>query len=144
MKMAILGPKGTFSELAYLKYQEKTNCPFSCGFFNTIDETIKSLYNGYDYAIVPIENTLDGYVQRTLDLLLEENIYIVDQVTIPISFKLVSNTKIEEIDNLHVQFKAYGQCINFLNNYHNIKFINTDSNVTSHLLWQENKKIMEL
>ena len=43
-------------------------------------------------SIVPLENSLDGYVQRTLDLLLEERVYIVEETKLPIHYKLVSKS----------------------------------------------------
>ena len=115
MKIAILGPKGTFTELALEKYKDKIKEEYICGYFSTINETVLALNNGYDMAIVPIENTLDGYVQRTLDLLLENDSYIIDQVTVPVQFKLVSDYPLNELENLYVQFKAMGQCNNFIN-----------------------------
>lgn len=140
MKIAILGPKGTFTELALEKYKDKIKEEYICGYFSTINETVLALNNGYDMAIVPIENTLDGYVQRTLDLLLENDSYIIDQVTVPVQFKLVSDYPLNEIENLYVQFKAMGQCNNFINSLNNVKIINTDSNITSYILWNEHKE----
>lgn len=140
MKIAVLGPKGTFSELALIKYQNKLSSNYTCGFFNTINETVRALHDDYDMAIVPIENTLDGYVQRTLDLLLEEETYVIDQVIVPVQFKLVSNNLLKDIENIYVQFKALGQCNNFINTLHNVRITNTDSNITSYILWSENKE----
>lgn len=136
MKIAVLGPKGTFSEVALFRYMKEKNISCEYGLFNSINETVKALRNGYDEAIIPIENTLDGYVQRTLDLLLEENIYVKDQVTVPVQFKLVSNVELNNIESIYVQFKALGQCNNFINSLDNVKIINTESNILSYDLWQ--------
>ncbi|MDD6301976.1 MAG: prephenate dehydratase domain-containing protein [Bacillales bacterium] len=131
MKILVLGPIGTFSYLVALKYKKEKDeiIPYS-----TIDEVVSHLKNEDDIALVPIENTLDGYVQRTLDLLYEENVYIVEEVKSPVSFDLVGNCEsIKDIKKLYVQFKANGQCRKFINSLNNdIEIINTESNMESY------------
>lgn len=138
MKVAVLGPKGTYSEIAAIKYCNEKLFDYELGYFNTIDDAVFSLDNGYDLAVVPVENTLDGYVQKTLDLLLEENIIVIDQLRLPISFKLVLNCKLENIDKVYAQFKAIGQCSKFVNSLNNVKIVNTESNVLSYYSWLDN------
>ena len=140
MKVAVLGPKGTYSEIACIKYLEEKNLNYEMVYYNSIDEAVHSLNSECDFAIVPIENTLDGYVQKTLDLLLEDNITVIDQLSIKVSFKLVSNEKIEQVRKIYAQFKAINQCVNFINKIPNVKIINTESNIISYELWNESKK----
>lgn len=128
MKVAVLGPKGTFCDKAFLEYS-KTKDDITAQYYSTIDDVF---YSDCEYGIVPIENTLDGYVQRTLDLLLDNDVCIMDENKIPVSFSLIANaSKIEEINTLYVQFKANGQCRKFINTLNNVKICTTENNMES-------------
>ena len=132
MKIAVLGPKGTFSEKSALEYVKNNNLDAELIFFNSIDETVRALKDSsFAMSIVPLENSLDGYVQRTLDLLLEERVYIVEETKLPIHYKLVSKCNKNDIKRIYVQFKAQGQCNNVINSINNVEIINTQSNVIS-------------
>lgn len=130
LKIAVLGPKGTFSELAYEKYfQDKKTESF---FYSTIEQTFDALETT-EYAIVPIENTLDGYIQQTLDFMLEKNTIITDEIFIPVQFGLIGNiNSIQDIKKIYVQFVARGQCQKFIKSLGDVKQILTDSNMESY------------
>ncbi len=137
MKMAVLGPKGTFSESALKKYLTMCNKSFEIEFYNSIPATFLSVGEECEIGIVPVENTLDGYVQRSLDMLLEQDLHIIDEVIIPIKFSLISNVKeITEIKKVFVQFKANGQCLKFLNSLKDVQIVTTQSNTESYELFK--------
>lgn len=74
-KLITLGPSGTFSEVAALKLSEALNEEYKIEFYPTILLAAKNIAaNGF--GILPFENTLDGYVQETLDMLHKYNFYI--------------------------------------------------------------------
>lgn len=132
MKLAILGPKGTFSESAAIFYQSKNDKDFEHVFFPTINETFSAIGSNCDAGIIPIENTLDGYVQRSLDSLHDLDLEIIDEVAIPVQFSLVSNcVNKDDIKKIYVQFKAHGQCLKYINNLTGVEIITTESNVES-------------
>lgn len=148
MKIGILGPEGTFSDKAYLEYEKKINQELTGVYYPTIDEVFEAvcsdndldLQEQCDLCIVPVENTLDGYVQRTLDLLLEKKVCIIDENTVPVQFSLVGNVEsLEEITTLYVQFKANGQCRQFINSLKGAKIISTESNMESYYRLGEDK-----
>lgn len=131
-KLAVLGPKGTFSENAAIEYEKTINKTFDKQFYNSIPLTFSATGNDCELGIVPVENTLDGYVQRSLDLLLELDLQIVDEVIIPVQFSLVSNCKNkEDIKNIFVQFKAHGQCLKVINELKDANIKTTQSNTQS-------------
>ncbi len=132
-KLAVLGPKGTFSDNACSVFLNEEKEEFDVRYYNTIDETFHSIGKECDLGIIPIENTLDGFVQRTLDLLLEMNVHILKEISVPVQFSFVGNSeKIEDINKLYVQFKTNGQCRKFLDNLKNVNIITTDSNMESY------------
>lgn len=143
MKIAVLGPQGTFSDKAYEQYvklchDKNTNQEYEAVYYPTIGEAFKAVLASKEDAepmvgIVPIENTLDGYVMPTLDLLLAHDIRIIDETAVPVAFSLVGNVScLDEIDTLYVQFKALGQCRDFINDLKNVKIVNTESNMESY------------
>ena len=106
----------------------------------TIDDVFEQLCTNEacEYAVVPVENMLDGYVQRTLDLLLEKNVYIVDENQVAVQFSLLANAeKIEDIRKIYVQFKTNGQCRQFLHTLHDAEIVTTNSNMESYYKIQD-------
>ena len=131
-KIAVLGPRGTFSDSASIQYIKKFNNDLEQIYYSTIDDAFHSVGMECEVGIIPVENTLDGYVQRTLDLLLELNVYIENEISIPVQFSLISNTKnIEDIKKLYVQFKTNGQCRKFIDSLNDVQIITTESNMES-------------
>ncbi len=106
MKIGILGPEGTFSETAavlWLKGKRIENVEIK--YYETIfDVTESLLMEEVDYGIVPIENSLEGSVGETLDVLSSENdeveMRIVGEVLVPIKICLLAK------QNLSLKKKA--------------------------------------
>ncbi len=132
MKLAVLGPSGTFSENAADKYIDKIDYCLDKVFYQSIPHTFFATGNECELGIVPVENTLDGYVQRSLDLLLEQDLQIIDEIIVPVKFSLISNVKsIDEIKKVYVQFKAHGQCLKVLDSFKDVEIMTTQSNIQS-------------
>lgn len=138
MKIAVLGPAGTFCDKAcsdYITTDYDGNDQLKPVYYQTIDEVFENVCQGEmcDLGIVPIENTLDGYVQRTLDLLLEKDVTIIDENLIPVGFSLITNVNdINDLERLFVQFKANGQCRKFINSLDKVNIVSTESNMESY------------
>ena len=128
-EIAVLGPSGTFSEFAAKKYIEKFNKNIKVVFYPTIKKVFDAIGKECELGIVPIENTLDGYVQITLDLLSQVNLYIIHEFVIQVQFSFVSNNlNVSDIKKIYVQFKTQGQCYSFLDQFIEAKIITTASN----------------
>ncbi|MFN0038279.1 MAG: prephenate dehydratase [Burkholderiales bacterium] len=82
MVVASLGPKGTFSEEAVIKHFGSQISALMCG---SIDDVFRSVESGSaGYAVVPIENSTEGAVGRSLDLLLASPLRICGEVVLPV------------------------------------------------------------
>ncbi len=126
-KLSVLGPKGTYSDIAAKKYINDNKLDFEIVYHPSILKTALALKNS-DLAILPFENTLDGFVIESLDNIISNDFKIIDQVKLDIDFAFVTNAnKIEDIKNIYCQFKAYGQCIDFISKYQ-FDVIKTESN----------------
>ena len=115
--LAFFGPEGTFTEEALLaNMPDKGYHPFP---YPTIKDVMKAVQDG-DAAIgiVPIENSLEGSVATTLDLLAWsfDGLYITREVTHPIRHQLIARRPIDlaKVTKVISHPHAYGQCRAFL------------------------------
>lgn len=82
VRIAYLGPSGTFTELALLKHFGHTVDAVPCA---TIDDVFRLAETGaVQYAVVPVENSTEGAVGRTLDLLLATPLRVCAEVVLPV------------------------------------------------------------
>lgn len=128
-KLATLGPVGTFSEVAAKKYIDIINENIDIVFYPTISKVFKAIGEECEFGIIPVENTLDGYVQLVLDLLAQTDLQVIYELIIPIQFSFAGNTfDMADVKRIYAQFKTQGQCYNFLEQFNNIELITTESN----------------
>ena len=114
LSIAFLGPIGTYTEEAALKQFGKGCDAIVCG---SIDEVFRTLEaDQADYAVVPVENSTEGAVGLTLDLLLSSPVKICGEVTLPIHHCLLSKqTDISEISHVFSHVQSLAQCHEWLN-----------------------------
>ena len=125
MKIAFLGPEGSYSHLAakeFLKTEATggiiANDWDECIPFRNFFEVFAAVSSGrVDGAAVPIENSLQGGVSQNLDLLqASENLYAVKETIIRVDHRLVykEGMKISEIGRVYSHRQALDQCAGFL------------------------------
>lgn len=113
LSIAFLGPLGTYSEEAALK-QFGLGCgAVVCG---SIDEVFRTIEAGQaDYGVVPVENSTEGAIGLTLDLLLTTPLKICGEVTLPIHHCLLSKqTDITQISHIFSHAQSLAQCHEWL------------------------------
>lgn len=117
LRVAYLGPPGTFSEQALLKQFGSSTEALPCP---SIDEVFRSAEAGAaDFAIAPVENSTEGSVTRTLDLLLATPLAIVAEVSLPISHHLLTASgEMGGVTRIAAHAQALAQCVNWLNQHH--------------------------
>ena len=113
-RLAFLGPAGTNTEQAALTYDpQATLLPFA-----PIPAVAAAVESGRaEECVVPIENSLEGSVTDTLDLLVHESsLSIRHELVLPITHHLVAKmgTVIEEITAVYSHPQALAQCRSFL------------------------------
>lgn len=117
-KIGYLGPPGTFTEEALLHY--KALPPQEIKEYKTIPEVIKAVGREVEEGIVPIENSLEGSVSITLDLLAgNRDLKIKREVVIPINHHLLvpGGARLEDIKVLYSHSQAVAQCRKFIEEY---------------------------
>jgi prephenate dehydratase len=116
-KVGYLGPEGTFSEEALLRSARPDSVePTALG---TIYEAVVAVRQGaVRWAVVPIENSLDGSVTVTLDLLADEqgDLEIVGETLLEVRHALIAAEPAEmgEIDTVISHPQVPGQCTKLL------------------------------
>tara|TARA_B100000586_G_C20048685_1_gene401016 strand:- start:96 stop:929 length:834 start_codon:yes stop_codon:yes gene_type:complete len=113
-RVAYLGPAGTYSEQAAREWSEKaTLVPVE-----SIPAVANAVSSGRaDEGIVPIENSIEGGVTFTLDLLIHDSeLSICGEVIVPIHQCLMAHNKIalSDIKNVISHPQSLGQCRDFL------------------------------
>lgn len=109
MKIACLGPAGSFSHLATVSYfGSSTRQVLKTG----IDMVFSDVERGIvDYGVVPIENTIGGTVGQTLDLLIDSPVKIFAETYYEIHLNLLSTAaKPGDIKTLFTHYMPLGQC----------------------------------
>lgn len=112
--VAFLGPWGTFSESAAAKHfgQSARLLPQ-----DSIDDVFREVESSHaQYAVVPVENSTEGAVGRTMDLLLSTTLKICGEINLRVHQNLLSRaTKLEDIKQVYSHAQSLAQCHEWLN-----------------------------
>lgn len=115
--VAYLGPAGTFSEQAVYKQFGHAIEAQPCV---SIDEVFRSTEAGTaDFGVVPVENSTEGAINRTLDLLLQTPLAISGEVAIPVHHSLMNKTgDMTKVTRICAHSQALAQCQAWLNQHY--------------------------
>ena len=129
IKVAFLGPEGTFTQEAALKHfgASAISVPMSA-----IDEVFREVSAGAcHYGVVPVENSTEGVISHTLDSFMESSIKICGEVELRIHhhFMVGENTNNDNITRVYSHAQSLAQCRQWLNSkYPNIERVAVSSN----------------
>ena len=107
-----LGPEATYTHQAAVKNfgTALTHRPLP-----DIPDVFEAVEQGEcDYGVVPIENSSEGAVNRSLDLLVDSELHIVSQVYLKVEHCLFSESAMEEIKEVRSKDQALAQCADWL------------------------------
>lgn len=129
--VAFLGPAGTFTEAAARKHFGAAPILDPC---TSIDDAFRAVEAGNaDYAVVPVENSTEGAVGRTLDLLLTSTVKICGEVSLRVHQNLLyKNAALDSANpptRIYSHAQSLAQCHEWLDrNLPNIPRISVASN----------------
>jgi chorismate mutase / prephenate dehydratase len=116
MKIAYLGPAGTFSEEAARIYGTEHDAYLAAPTFDQVVEMAES--HQADLAVVAVENSTEGSVDRTLDLLLDTSLHICGEVCLPVHHQLLRLAdSMDDIREVVAHPQALGQCRHWLDKH---------------------------
>lgn len=112
-RVAYLGPAGTFSEQAAIQYFGSSIERVMCG---SIDEVFRATAAGSaEFGVVPVENSTEGVISRSLDLLLSSPLHIVGETSLLVRHNLLRLTaSLDDIDVVYAHPQALAQCQDWL------------------------------
>lgn len=116
LTVAYLGPEGTYTQAAVYKHfghQVRTRV------LSAIDEIFREVEaETVAYGVVPIENSTEGVVLSTLDLLAGTPLSVSGEVLLPVHHQLLSrHQRLEDVDVIYSHPQSLGQCRRWLDTY---------------------------
>lgn len=140
LQVSYLGPVATFTQQAATKnfgscvdYKAMPSIP---DIFASVD------LGESDYGVIPIENSTEGAVFHSMDMLAESNLLIVGQIYLPIEHCLISRGNLSGIRKVCSKDQAIGQCRNWLRrNLPNVEIEYVESTGIAVKMAQENPEI---
>lgn len=119
MIIGVMGPEGSYSEKAAKLWTAKYDlCGAEFRYFADIEDTLLAAVRGKsDLSVIPVENSIEGSVGITLDLLLEKDVRIIGEVVIKIEHCLLAKGRLEEIRIILSHPQGLAQCRHFLKKY---------------------------
>jgi chorismate mutase/prephenate dehydratase len=115
--VAYLGPVGTFSEQAVYQQFGHAVEGMPCA---SIDEVFRAAEAGTaDFGVVPVENSTEGAINRTLDLLLQTPLAISGEVSLPVHHSLMTKSgSMDGVSQICAHPQALAQCQAWLNQHY--------------------------
>jgi len=115
--VAYLGPTGTFSEQAVFQQFGTAIETLPCV---SIDEVFRATEAGTaDFGVVPVENSSEGAINRTLDLLLATTTAISGEISIAVHHSLMTKTgSMTGVTSVCAHSQALAQCQVWLNQHY--------------------------
>ena len=109
LDIAYLGPEGTFTQTAALKHFGHSVKTTAMG---TIDQVFREVESGAcQYGVVPVENSIEGVVNHTLDMLINSSLMICGEVELRIHHHLLSNEdSVDKIMRVYSHQQSLAQC----------------------------------
>ena len=113
LKIAFLGPEGTFTQEAALKHFGHSIETVPLG---AIDEVFREVESGSThFGVVPIENSTEGVINHTLDMFMNSSLKICGEVELRVHHHLMSKTKdLASIKKVYTHQQSMAQCREWL------------------------------
>lgn len=114
IKVAYLGPEGTFTQQATLKHfgESAVSLPMAA-----IDEVFREVEAGaVNYGVVPVENSTEGVINHTLDSFMDSGLRICGEVVLRIHHHLLvgETTRHDKVSRIYSHPQSFAQCRKWL------------------------------
>lgn len=115
IKVSFQGERGAYSEAAARSFFTEEIETIS---FSTFAEVLESTVSNYtEYSVLPVENSLEGSVGESYDLLYTTSLNAVGEIYYRIEHCLIGKGELEEVDTVYSHPQALGQCRDFIQKY---------------------------
>jgi len=108
LTIAYLGPEATFTHIAAIKKFGSQVEYSSC---NSITEVFRAVeLSRSDYGVVPVENSIEGAINHTLDMFIDSDLKICSEILLNISHNLIARCGIGAVKKVYSNPQVFGQC----------------------------------
>ncbi|MDD2927431.1 MAG: prephenate dehydratase [Candidatus Omnitrophica bacterium] len=108
LKIAYMGPEASFSNLAALKRFGSQVNYVACG--SIADVFLEVEREASDYGVVPVENSIEGAVTHTLDMLVDSDLKICSQIILDVAHNLLARSTKDKIRRVYSNPQVLAQC----------------------------------
>lgn len=140
LTVVYLGPPATYAHLACIER-------FGSSIRALPEEGIQEVFEAVErekanYGVVPIENSTEGVVNRTLDMFIDSEVKICGEISIRISHDLLSRSgDSKDIDKIYSHPQALAQCRQWLRrNFPSVPLVETASTAKAAQMAAEDPK----
>jgi len=113
MKIAFLGPEGTFTQAAAVKHFGHEVNTVSLAAIGEIFRDVEA--GNSQYGVVPVENSTEGVISHTLDMFMQSPLQICGEVELRIHHYLLSSmTSLDDITHVYSHQQSLAQCREWL------------------------------
>ncbi len=116
ISVAYLGPEGTFTQEAALKHFGHAISTLDCASISEIFQEVEK--GNANYGIVPIENSSNGVIGASIDMLYSQDLKICGEVEIAIHHQLMMANQSRTIKVIYAHQQAFDQCGRWLQNHY--------------------------
>lgn len=122
VRVSFQGERGAYSEAASRAFfsEDIETVPLPT-FAEVLDSTSKGMT---DFSVLPVENSLEGSVGESYDLLFSTSLNAIGEHYLRIEHCLIGNGELEDVDTVYSHPQALGQCRNFIEK-HKMKTVPT-------------------
>ncbi len=111
-KVAFLGPEGSYSHQAtYGVFSHDAHLIPKKDIESVINEVVAGRA---DLGVVPVENSTEGMINRTLDMMVTSRLFVSREIMLPIRNCLLSNTSMDKIEKVFSHPQPLAQCRHWL------------------------------
>ncbi len=121
-KISFQGEHGAYSESAAKKFFGGESESIPC---NSFEDVLRIVEEGKgDYAILPVENSIEGTVGQSIDAITNTKLHTTGEVYLKVEHCLIGKGTLKDVETVYSHPQALGQCNNFIEE-HQLKTVPT-------------------
>jgi chorismate mutase/prephenate dehydratase len=139
LQVAFLGPEGTYTHAASIKHFGKLIETQPVASIEEVFRLVEA--DGANFGVVPVENSTEGVINHTLDLLMQSSLQISGEVSLRVRHNLISRqADLSSIERVYSHQQSLAQCRIWLDKHlPNTERIASNSNAEAVLLAKDHK-----
>jgi chorismate mutase/prephenate dehydratase len=110
--IAYLGPEATFTHIASMRKFGRAVTYQACSSITEVFEEVEKAR--CDYGVVPVENSIEGAVTHTFDMLVDYELNVCSEILLEIRHNLLSKGSLAQVKKIYSKAEVFSQCRKWL------------------------------